>query len=368
MLFDRSSDVIVVGAGLSGLTAAVRLAETGLKVTILEARDRIGGRIYSAPLPGTPHRFDLGPAWFWPHQEEIIDLLQRLNIPHFEQYETGDHLFERGPGSQPERFLPQGRSPHSYRIEGGTYAIVDALASQLPANTIQFNHIVKEIIAEKNGSLSLTVHTAEGEIAWRANHVVVTLPPQLANKTITYAPSLPADLSRVMTETPTWMGEAMKVSLVYPTPFWRKSGLSGMAISYAGPVQQFHDATPASGEVGALFGWLGNYSFGRRLSIANRREAVIEQVVRLFGKLAMYPTHYAETNWEQEPFTTVQNDGNRVTAQAHPRYGHPLLLTPQMDGRLWWATTEASPREGGYLDGAIFIGKMVAAQIARIQV
>ena len=51
----NKSDVIVVGAGLSGLNAALILESAGLKVTVLEGRDRIGGRVQSLRnIPGNP--------------------------------------------------------------------------------------------------------------------------------------------------------------------------------------------------------------------------------------------------------------------------------------------------------------------------
>jgi monoamine oxidase len=63
-----NNPVIIVGAGLSGLRAASLLTEKGIKCRVLEARDRIGGRVLSASDPKRPDlgKFDLGPTWFWP--------------------------------------------------------------------------------------------------------------------------------------------------------------------------------------------------------------------------------------------------------------------------------------------------------------
>lgn len=356
----KSYDVIVVGAGLSGLTAAVELEQAGKRVLILEARERLGGRILAASVGDNPNTFDLGPAWFWAHHSKVQAMLHELGLTYFEQYETGFAILERPDGYPLQRFRPDWPQPQAYRIVGGTMALIRGLAARLETAVIHLDQTVTDIVQTEQG---VSVATAQQTERWQGQHSIVTLPPHLAASTITYTPDLPQTVAQAMQTTPTWMGEAMKVSLVYKRPFWRSKQLSGLAISYKGPVQQFHDATPHDMSVGALFGWVGNGSFGRDLAPEARRQAVINQAVRLFGPEAAEPLNYADRNWERDPFTTNQTATDRVLAGEHPTYGHRQLQVPQMNGRLWWATTEVARQEGGYLDGAIAIGKQVAANI-----
>lgn len=65
-------DVIIVGAGLSGLQAAIDVHKAGLKYCILEARDRMGGKVYTTERPDSRGIQELGAAWFNDTNQSIM--------------------------------------------------------------------------------------------------------------------------------------------------------------------------------------------------------------------------------------------------------------------------------------------------------
>jgi monoamine oxidase len=91
---DRTADVVVVGAGLAGLTAARTLTAAGRRVLVLEARDRVGGRTLNHPLPGG-HVADLGGTWIGPTQNAVAALAKELGLATFPQVDDGDAVYWR---------------------------------------------------------------------------------------------------------------------------------------------------------------------------------------------------------------------------------------------------------------------------------
>jgi monoamine oxidase len=88
------ADVIVVGAGLSGMIAARKLLEAGLTPLILEADERVGGRILTQEvIPGLP--VELGAQWIGDTHARMFRLAAELGVETFAQYDDGETSYEK---------------------------------------------------------------------------------------------------------------------------------------------------------------------------------------------------------------------------------------------------------------------------------
>jgi monoamine oxidase len=96
-----SADVVVVGAGLAGLTAAREIANSGRSVAVLEARDRVGGRVLTHSLPGSAYA-ELGGMFTGPTQDHIQALAGEVGVGFFPTYNTGNNVFIGGDGRREE--------------------------------------------------------------------------------------------------------------------------------------------------------------------------------------------------------------------------------------------------------------------------
>lgn len=83
----HSTDVVVVGAGLAGLTAADRLVQAGHDVLVVEGRDRVGGRIHTTEVAGIP--VDAGATWVAPGHNAMRELVNRFGGEFVRQFEDG---------------------------------------------------------------------------------------------------------------------------------------------------------------------------------------------------------------------------------------------------------------------------------------
>jgi putrescine oxidase len=84
-------DVVVIGAGPSGLSAAYELNKAGKSVAVLEARDRVGGRTWTDVMDGAT--IEIGGQWISPDQTGLYSLINELGIETFERYKEGKSVY-----------------------------------------------------------------------------------------------------------------------------------------------------------------------------------------------------------------------------------------------------------------------------------
>jgi monoamine oxidase len=90
----RETDVVVVGAGLAGLSAGRALQAGATDVLLLEARDRVGGRTLNEEI-GDGKVVEIGGQWVGPGQKRVLELIEELGLETFPTYGEGHNLFER---------------------------------------------------------------------------------------------------------------------------------------------------------------------------------------------------------------------------------------------------------------------------------
>ncbi|MEZ4459238.1 MAG: FAD-dependent oxidoreductase [bacterium] len=341
-------DVLVVGAGVSGLTTAHILGRHGIDVEVVEARDRVGGRTWSPMFDDV--RLDLGATWVWDHESHVHALIGELGLQTYIPTVDGDDLYDTPMGVQRVR-LP-GSSVQERRIVGGTQAISLALAKGLSCVTLNTS-VTAVRLSDDSGQAIVEVETSAG--TRRARHVVAALPSSLFASQVDL-PNLDPERLRILRATPTWMGDIAKFVAVYERPFWRDQGLCGRGFSRVGPIGELHDISVPGGDHGVLFGFIPRVD----LPVEALKDRALEQLARMFGPVR--PTHHIMKVWWTDAMTVAPNPHATMPGLL----GHPVLREPLLDGRLHLSSTECATENAGHLDGAVQRAREVAHMLRRL--
>jgi monoamine oxidase len=127
----RSVDVVIVGAGIAGLSAARNLAKKGQEVCVLEARDRVGGRLLNHKVSSTVIA-EAGGEFIGPTQDRIAALAKSVGVKTFKTFDTGNYvLYARG-----QRTTYPAGLPTDPEIANGLIKALalDQMAAEVPVN------------------------------------------------------------------------------------------------------------------------------------------------------------------------------------------------------------------------------------------
>jgi monoamine oxidase len=447
----RTADVVVVGAGLAGLTAARELAASGHAVVVLEARDRVGGRTLDHDL-GDGRVVEKGGQFIGPTQDHVARLAQNLGVGTFATHIEGENVYyadgvrrtytgdlppdplalpdalvtiERinrmarevpidAPWSAPQAPEWDGQTMEGWLRDNNalprTRELVDLLFNSLLGGQARDASLLFTLfyvagfgnettpgtidrgIATRNGAQErrfvggsqqlsrLMAEQLDGPVVlgapvrrvaqdrggvdvvsdagtWRAQRVVVAVPPALASR-IVWEPALPAERDQLFQRLP--MGTLMKVEAIYDEPFWRPD-LSGMSVNLEGPMVTSFDNSPPEGSPGVLMGFVGGTQWRKvaHLPLRERRRMVLRNFADAVGERALTPVGYLEHDWVRDTWSRggpvgVANAGTTVDFGMHIR--EPV-------GRVHWAGTETSTYWNGYMEGAVRSGERAAVEV-----
>jgi monoamine oxidase len=412
-------DVVIIGAGFCGLSAATALIDAGADVVVLEARDRVGGRVESK-IMADGLRIDTGGQFLCEDMPEIWGLAQRFGKTPVHAYAEGGITFR--PYLPPETGYAQWDEIETLRqrirtIDLGdpslaALTVADWIARQdaTPAGKDGFIRLVEglwckaaEDIAfvylasndrrntneqsEMEFFLAETMHALAEDMAaalsprvrlgtpartishradgveidcgskkLAARHVIIATPPVMARR-LAYEPALPAVLTGALDA---WgSGTVTKLLIRYRQPFWRARGLSGTVV-WNHP-HGLYACDASQGSKAAIVVFIGGPSaeewHGR--DPLELQRFVVEELAGALGSEAGDPVEISLRDWVDDAWSGGAYSDAITDVN---RTDAEDLLRAGLP-RLHFACSELSPSFPGYIEGAIVAGRAAAANV-----
>jgi monoamine oxidase len=350
-------DTVVVGAGVAGLAAARLLHFSGRRVVVLEARERLGGRVWTDRAWGAP--MELGASRLHaPSGSSLAALLGQFALPTSEEVPTVLARSELDLASDPE-LVALGPVPGALaggagvRLPEGCDRLVEALAQELDVRT---QHQVQSISYDAAG---VVVRTDRGD--FEAGRVVVAVPLGVLKRgAIVFDPALPERKAHAIRRIA--VGVANRLYLRFPRAFWASCPRVVNVPERAGQWLELLASSGAAGPV--VSGWIAGLP--ARMQERWPDEQVVRdamRVVRLLeGGAAAEPEAWRITRWGLDPHAggTVSFLAGGAAAAERGALAEPL------GRRLFFAGEATSSEAAATVHGALDSGERAAQHIAAV--
>ncbi len=414
------TDIVIVGAGFTGLAAAHVLKEAGRDFLLLEARDRVGGRV-EAGSNGLGEEVDLGGQFICDDMPEIMALSKQYGKTLVRAHTAGRGLVQPEPQDAADLYLrvvairdrldeidPEAPSvagssvaawtalqPDEPDAKAGFLSMIEGLWCQAPediplwylvGNDRRITNEVPELqyflretihslavdLAKPLGDLvrlarpaSHVEHAADGVVVHaegmsvEARILLVAVPPVMASR-ISFDPALPGPLARALD---VWRsGSVVKAFVRYASPFWREWDLSG-SIFFMEP-QGLYVCDAGKDSHVALVVFAGGRIARRWAALGTEgvKSEIISRLTAALGPQAGAPLDITMRDWSDDPwsggaYSDIITDIDATTAETVVRNG---------TGSIRFASSELSPSFPGYIEGALVSGRQAAADILEI--
>lgn len=414
------TDVVIIGGGFTGLAAAHALKAACIDFLLLEARDRVGGRV-EARQNGLGELIDSGGQFLCEDMPELMALVKDYGKTLAETYVDGEFLAQPAMSeaaaertylaSMSIRERMNRISPDDPAIVGLTVAawldsqhdpddakaafksmieglwclalekvplwyLIDndrRVTNEVPELQYFLRETMQSLAEDLAGDLGGRVrldapvmrieHGQDGVRVTSANGttaaraVLVALPPVTASK-LDFAPALPAKLAAALS---VWeSGAAIKLLLRYAKPFWRERGLSGM-VMWREPPGLFACDAGMDGDHAALVVFIGGplAQRWRASGDAALRGEVTARLQQALGPDAAEFLDFSIRDWTGDRWSGGAYSDLIVDVTARDAERTLLAGAPPVH----FASSELSPSFPGYIEGAIVAGRIAAGKI-----
>jgi len=357
-----SKQVIIVGAGISGLVAAYELMRAGHEVIILEARDRTGGRVYTYRNNFSDgHYAEAGAGRIPPDHDMTLGYIDHFGLALNSFYPDSGLYVNLSGGSRtfvsPKEYINARPWPSSVprneyvKIQGGLDKLPDAFANSMLEN-IYLDTPVTSIEQDSEG---VNVSVSDGT-EFIADRVLCTVPLPVLNR-IQFSPQLSTD--KIDASNGGYNYAASTKSFIqFTNRFWESEGLNGWGNTDF-PEEIWHSTWDREGPRGILMSYL-RYSRATEIDLLSEEEGIqniLDRWENVFPGVARHVEHGSSHSWALDEWSGG--------AWASPTSNQNAALSSHIgeaEGRIHFAGEHASENHG-WIQGALVSGLRAATEI-----